>query len=192
VRAAQARYTGAFAPTAGALKAGAYRVAGASRVLVRNDRSTGTAVVFAVDPSWAMSTTWFEQIGAEIVKTWLGFGCRYITGTVLNQVVTLDVSVVLRDANSLADTSGFTDAIRKACVDYFDERPDFYIWRTAALKALISHADRAVLKCTSVVVRDENGRPLSEPTQPGNGTQPALIHFWLGNSAVNVTYFGPQ
>jgi hypothetical protein len=189
-RAAGAAALGSAGPTVPALVAGALRTVGASRTVVREDYTTGAAVVYPVDASWAQSTRWNATVEQILRDTWLGFGCRLTMGTVQNRIVRIDATVALRDAAYLADTSAITTAIQNAIRAYFDDRVDWYVWRTAALKAVVARADRArISTCPQLIVRDQDGVALTEPAIPSAGS--ALTHWVFADNAVSITYTQP-
>lgn len=189
-RAAGAAALGGAGPTVPALVAGALRTVGASRTVVREDYRTGAATVYPVDASWAQSTRWNATVEQILRDGWLGFGCRLGIGVVQNRIVRIDATVALRDAQYLADTAAITDAIQKAIRAYFDDRVDWYIWRTAALKAVVARADRArISTCPQLAVRDENGLALTEPAYPTPGDP--LTHYVFADNAVSITYTQP-
>lgn len=190
-RAAGAAALGSAGPTTTALIAGALRTVGASRTVVRDDYSTGAAVVYPVDPLWAQSDRWNAVVEQTLRDDpWLGWGCKLVMGTVANRVVRLDVTVALRDAAYLADTSDLTDAIQTALRAYFDDRPDWYIWRTSAIKSVVAGADRVrILSCPTTIVRSATGVTIAEPAQPTAGA--ALTHWVFADNAVSITYTQP-
>ena len=67
---------------------------------------------------------------------------------------------------NVTDTSGVTAALSAAATAYFNGRPDWYTWRTAALRAALTRAHPAIRACTSATVIDAapTSDPLSEPT----------------------------
>jgi hypothetical protein len=188
-RAAGAAVRGNAGPTTLALDAGALATVGASRTVTRDDLTTGTSYVYPVDASWAQSVTWAGDVLAVIADTWKGFGCRVAASAVFNRIVRVELTVVLRATSYLTDTSEITDAIHAALRAYFDDRPDWYVWRTAALRAVVSRAHKRVLTCSAAAVRDEAGEPLTEPAQPTGGA--ALTHYTFADNAVSIAYAGP-
>lgn len=187
--AAAASWTGSYGPTAGALVAGALRSSGVSRVVVLENFQRGGSVIYPVDPSWAWSDAWSSRVERELRDAWLGVGCRLGAGRVANRIVRVEATVALRDAGLLVDPSAITEALRAACRQYFNERQDFYIWRASTLRAVLSRASRKILRCSSVIVKDQDGAAITEPSQPEAGDD--LIHWYFADEALDVTYVGP-
>ena len=188
-RAAATAARGGAGPTSLALDAGALATTGASRTVTRDDTDTGTAYVYPVDVSWAQSAAWVAGVVSALADDWQGFGCRVASGSVVNRIVRLELTVVLRATAYLADTSEITDAVQTALRAYFDDRPDWYVWRTVALRAVVSRAHKRVLTCSAASMRDESGEPLTEPAQPTGGA--VLTHYTFADNAVSISYVGP-
>lgn len=197
-RAAGAAPLGRGGPTVPALYAGALRTTGASRTVVLENKRTGAAVVYPVDPSWAQSDAWNATVEQELRtgaadnpdSPWLGFGCKLEIGAVRNKVIRVDLTVALRDAAYTADTSLITATIQRELRAYFDDRRDWYLWRAADIKGIVTSSDRIrVMSCPIVYVRDHKGRTLAAPTIPAGGE--ALDHFVFADNAVQITYTAP-
>ncbi|WP_438029018.1 hypothetical protein [Sorangium sp. So ce233] len=188
--AASASWTGTYGPTPGALVAGSLRSAGVSRVVTLENFRRGGSVVYPTDPSWSWSQAWSSRVERELRDDWLGVGCRLGSGRLLNRIVRVEASVALRDAGLLVDPSSITEALRAVCRAYFNLREDFYIWRLATLRAVLSQADRRVFACSSVLVKDANGVAIEEPSQPEAGDD--LMHWYFADDALDVTYVGPS
>lgn len=204
-RIARAAYGGRSGPVKRALVAGGLRHTGATRVEVFDDWRTATACVFIADSSWSHGISMRNRAervlrdGDDDDKPWLGFGCKIRLAGVANRRVRVELSVVLRDAGALADVAPITAKLQATCKAYFDDRLDWYVWRANGLRAAASRADRRILACSAVVVRDAKGIPLAEPDLPcapdasGNAAAPPseLTHFWLADGAVTVAYSAP-
>ena len=188
-RTASAFARGNAGPTSLALDAGALATVGASRTVTRDDLDAGTAYVYPVDVAWSQSATWTAGVLGALADGWQGFGCRVKAGAVLNQIVRLELTVVLRDTAYLTDTAAITDSIHAALRAYFDDRPDWYIWRLTAIRAAVARAHRRILTCSSAAVRDGEGAPLAEPAQPTAGA--AITHYTFADNAVDITFAGP-
>jgi hypothetical protein len=190
VAAAVASWTGRYGPTVGALTAGTLQALGVERVTIREDPTTGIAWVYPTDAAWAQSLGWNAQILQALRNGWQGLGCQVVAGAVVNQLVRVELVVTVRDARYLADTSDLLTALQAAVLNYFDTRPDFWIWRMSALRAVASAVDRVRVKsCTSVIVRDGTGIQLNEPVDLGP-TGP-LTHYWFADNALSVSFVGP-
>jgi hypothetical protein len=193
-RAAKASFTGRYGPTFGAIVAGALRENGVAHVVVREDAirgiSTGAMRVYAADESWAVSLRFLSRLRQSLIDGWLGFGCRLDPSPYLvaNQSVRLDLTISLRDARSLADTTTITDAVQAALRRYFDERLDWWVWRTSAIQGVVSHADRRILACSAATVREVSGVPLDEPGATPIGD---IVHFALADNPTNILYLPP-
>lgn len=188
-RAAKPRYTGRYGPTAGALAAGSLAPGNVVRFALLEDPNTGTAHAYVADPSWAQSSVLLEQIQQDLTDNWLGAGCRLSMGPVRNKVVRVEATISLKDAKYAADTSAITMDLQSALKSYFDDRPDWYTFKLSALRGVCSRANRKILSCNLVVVRDENGLPLAEPGTPTPGGY--LTHYWFGDNALTSTYVVP-
>jgi len=189
-RASGAAFQGSVGPTDTALVAGALRTIGASRTVVLAKKNGGISWVYPVDPSWAQSDAWLAGVEQELRTNWKGFGCRLAIGHVWNLVVRLELTVVLRDAKDLADTTDIATDVQSTIKSYFDDRPDWYIWRAQALRGAVAHANRKILTCATVVVRNGSGIPLTEPPQPDAGS--LLIHYFFADNAADITFTGPS
>lgn len=189
-RTAAASIQGTVGPTDTALVAGALRTIGASRTVVLPASNGGISWVYPVDPSWAQSDAWLASIEQELRTNWKGFGCRFAIGEVTNLVVRLEMTVVLRDAKDLADTTDIATDIQSTIQSYFDDRPDWYVWRAQSLRGVVAQANRKILTCATAIVRNGSGVPLSEPPQPIAGS--TLIHYFFADNAVDITFTGPS
>jgi hypothetical protein len=194
-RSAGAAWTGKHGPTQAALLAGALADHGASRAVVRKDTSSGTALVYAVDASWSQSDAWLASVASSLSDPdtgWLGFGCRLWMGGVVNLLIRCELTVVLRDANFMSDTTRIADRIQSAVAAYFNDRPDWYSWKLAAIRGVVARADTRILTCSQARVLDAVvGTPVAEPTAPAAAVGTGLIHYFLGDNAVQMTFSAP-
>lgn len=190
-QAAGATWRGSFGPTDDALLAGTLRSTGVAHYAALDDTSTGRAYIYPVDESWAQSTAWLARIKQALLDEWLGTGQRMSVQTVINQVVRVRLTVVLRDSRYLADPSAVTVAIKDALRAYFDDRPDWYIWKLQSLRGRVVVADkRRILKVTAAAVLDGDGVPIAEPSAPAAGG--LLTHYRFEDNALEVTYDAPN
>lgn len=180
-----ANYVGRYGPTVGALVAGALVEHGAFRAVVREDSANARVRIFATDASWAQSFYWLNQLTTKLARVdgWLGWGCRQTVGYVYNQRVRVEIDVFLRSDEFLVDTETISQRIQRRLLAYFDDRPDWYVWKNQGIRGAVIAADRRILTATNVVVRDENDVPLFEPVAPAM-TQTFLTHYWLADNAV--------
>ncbi len=160
---AKAFYLGQYAPTDGAVIAGAFG-AGA-RHIAFDDPGTGTATIAIADSSWASSTRWASQTRQSLYDNgWVGFGGSVDATKVVNKLISVTASIVVSDQSVLFDTSELVQSARLALVDYLDNRLDWYAWNLAALRGLLSRLDRKkILDCLSIEVRDSFGNLLLGP-----------------------------
>lgn len=184
-QAAAATWQGIYGPTRHALAAGAFQYPGLARCPILRDTTNGASVVYALDESWAQSPDWQAGLEQALKETWLGVGCKLSRGTVTNRVVRVALTVVLREQNDLADVDAIADALEATVKAYFDDRSDFYVFRTRALRAVCSRAHRKILKCTSATVLDVDGTPIAEPDIPAPGD---VLTHWLFAGAPDVTF----
>jgi hypothetical protein len=187
--ASTARFTGRYGPTPGALVAGSYASGQAAALAILEDTSTGSSYFYAADPSWATSHAWRTTIEQEIRDTWLGAGCRLLQGSFVNTPVRIEATIVLRSASYLANTSDITTAIQGALVAYFDQRPDWYVWKLSAIQGVCAQADYRILSCSLVIVKNADGLVLSEPPAPVAGQY--LTHWAFSDQAFLPTYSAP-
>ena len=157
---ATAMTMGQYGPVSSALVAGALSTQGVSRCV---SRSGAKESIWITDDSWCCSDELLGEADKTIRDAWLGFGCRYSIFPVKNVRVSLKADVLLRGERHIADAVDVSAAIRAAVKRYFDDRPDFYIWKTSALRGVITQSDRRILSCLSVVVSDADGNPIPDP-----------------------------
>lgn len=192
-RASTASWTGTYGPTGGALAAGALRSQGVSHLRVPENRVRGGSVVYCADGTWSWSARFAAGVERELRDGWLGQGCRLSSGRVVNRIVRVEATIALRDADLLVDPSAITTSLNAACQGYFDDRPDWHIWRTATLRAVLSRANRSILRCSDVKVLDYLGQPIAEPDEVtlGVGDPPDITHWYFAENALLVSYVGP-
>jgi hypothetical protein len=184
--AAQAYAVGRYAPTTGAILAQVI-LAGATHVAVVEDTTAAVSNVLALDVSWASSPAWRAVLQTAVQDQ--GFGLRATVFDGVNQFVRVKADVALRREAHVTDPSSVLAALTTAATAYFTTRPDWYTWRTAALKAALTRAHPAIRACTSVTVIDAapTGDPLREPpVTPDLST--GAIHWAIAPGAVQVTF----
>lgn len=187
---AKAYAKGQFGPTADATRYGGLNALGARNILVYDDIPNGVQRLLVADRSWASSDRWCKIVEQSIYDAKLvGFGCRVAVGPVRNVVVSVEADIVLRDWNYTSDTLEIDDYVRESVRAYFDDRPDWNVWKSRGLRSAITRAHRKILKCANVTVRDVSGAVLPEIATPDYGAE--QFHYYLANRAVTATYSGP-
>lgn len=188
---AKAFAAGQYGPTSGASRYGALRGAGVRNILVYDVPEVGTQKILVADESWASSSRWAGLIEQGIYDADLvGFGCKVSVDTVRNVVISVDATVKLRDKNYAAETTAIDAAIAKAVRSYFDDRRDWNVWKTDALKAAISRCHNKILSCSGVTVKGTAGETLTESPTPDYSEE--QFHYYLGQNAMRITYTGPS
>lgn len=183
----QALSTGQFAPTAAAALAGALNENGIVHAVARKDLEQAIQNVNIADRSWGWSQALQDRAVQAIRDAWQGFGCRVSLASIDNVLIAVTCSVVLTDPKYAADTFEIREAVRKALRSYFDDRPDFYMWRLQSVRAVIAHSDPRILTCTAASVVDGySGAALSEP----NGV--TRYHYYLADSGVTLSIASPS
>lgn len=183
----QALATGQFAPTVSAALAGALNENGVVHAVAQKDLEQAIQNVFIADRSWAWSLSLQDRATQAIRDAWQGFGCRVALAPIQNFLVGISCSIVLTDPKYAADTFDIRESVRKAIRSYFDERPDFYVWRNQAIRAVIAHSDPRILTCDAATVLDGySGAALSEPS---GGTR---FHYYLADSGVTLSIASPS
>jgi hypothetical protein len=183
----KAKFKGKNSPINDALIAGGFEDGRSGKVTILEElEQKGIAYVYVVDNFWSQSDYFLRQIHQQIKTTYEGAGCKTALGVVKNKLIQLEATVSLRDSKNLADTSDLLEGIQTALINYFDNRVDYYVWNLNQLKSVASNTDRKILSCSSIRVRDEDGLLLLEPTTPNAGD--TLIHYWLLNNAINITF----
>lgn len=191
-RVARAEALGAYGPVTDALLSGALQVAGIRHAAILDDPTSALSAVFVADASWAWSFSLSAQLLAALQNTDAprqGFGCALASRAINNRWIHVVATVQVRHPSALADTTLLDAPIRSALLSYFDDRPDWYTWRKAAIRGRIARASRELLTCTNVDVRDAiTGASLAEPDTTSVGSSVALTHYQLSDQGVQVTY----
>ncbi len=198
-RQASAYALGQYAPVLGAVQAGALRGTGVHRLATKDVARAYTArgpipcaftALSIADGSWSTSRLWVARVQQAIASSFLGHGCTLQVAGITNMRVRCALMVTLRDPTSLADPSGITASIQKTLASYFDDRPDWWSWRLAQIRAVVSRADPRILVCTQASVLSLlSDAVLAEPTTPVPTLSGfALTHSMLVSNGVSVTY----
>jgi hypothetical protein len=188
---AQANYIGQFAPTYGALFAGSLAVAGIEHAAVVEDTTNAITKIFATDASWGANGQFLAVVEQALKDSWQGFGCQVRVLPVYNQRITVYATVPLVDPKYLSEQTDITSKIAAALRKYFDERPDWYTWRTNAIEGVIAGADRRILTCTSATAKDGANATLSQPSATISSSATSATHYYLADNAVRLTFSGP-
>lgn len=189
-RYATAYAIGQYGPTDAESRYGALKETGVRNILVFDEPGTGTEKILIADESWGSSTRWASHVQQSLYDDDLvGIGCKVSVQSVRNKVVTAEATVVLRDKNFASETTALDEAIGKAVRSYFDDRVDWNVWKSRAIRAAITNADEKILHCSSITIKDVTGAPLSEIATPNYADE--QLHYYLANNAVKVTYIGP-
>jgi hypothetical protein len=204
LRAASTAYIqGQFGPTDGAILAGCLRQQSVRHIAVfpANDVVT-YAQAYVADESWGSagppSSTdtpgWVAQVGQSFVTDWQGFGCRVRFGFVTNLGIAVQPSIRLKTTEDLSFTDDIDANVQAVVQSYFNDRPDWYRWRAATLRALVSRADDRILVCDSVTVTDlVTGAPVTEPDNTfGASFAPFLTHLYPTSSSIQSHYLPPN
>lgn len=194
VAAAKAYAVGQYGPTQGALLAGLLRQQSVRRVaLFPASQGLPYSQAYVADQSWAQSPPWLNLVSQGIVDAWQGFGCRTRFGLVTNRQIVVAPTIVLNSTDDLNYTDAIDGNVRAAAESYFNDRPDWYRWRTSTLQALLSVADSRIRQCSAVVVSDAlTGLPIAEtPNTFGVIWAPQLTHMWLTDQNCTSTYLPP-
>jgi hypothetical protein len=197
---------GQYAPNRASILAGALRGTGVrhaaqldvTQYLPNTPGAVLTPCAFTnlviADESWSSSDEWCQQVAQQISDDFLGFGCNVAVNGVVNFRIAVTASVMLRDARYLSDTNKIAKAIQAALRDYFDLRPDWYTWKLAQVRAVITHAHRKILTCTTAQVLGVRlGLPLADPAPflPTSTAGNFMTHYALADNAVTTTFLPP-
>lgn len=186
---AKAAYAGQYGPTDSALIAGAFSFGGVKRLALQLDPETAIATLWCTDESWGGSRRFAEAVQNGIVKDWLGFGGRVQVGAVRNVVMNVACTVILSSPNHAGAANEISANIRKRVLAYFDDRADWWAWKTQALRGIVARADRRILTCTSGQVLNTGGVALTEPSGVIDGTP---THYLLADKGVRITFQTPS
>lgn len=194
VAAARAYSVGQFGPTLAAVVAGVLRQQSVRHYAIfPASQAVPYAQAYLTDESWGQSTDWLAAAAQTVADTFQGFGCRTRYGGVQNQQIALATTLVLQSSDDLNYTDAIDQNVRTAAESYFNDRPDWYRFRLAALRSLLSKCDRRIQQCTSVVVTDAlTGAVVPEPANTfGLSWLGQLTHFYLTDRNVTTSYRPP-
>lgn len=195
VAAARAYAIGQFGPTDGAILAGCLRQQSVRHFAAfRASNTVDYAQVYVADESWGSGALWTSQVAQTVASDWIGFGCRARFGTIVNQQIAVSAAISLRSTDDLNFTDDIDSNVRTSVEAYFNDRSDWYRWRSTTLKAVISKADPRVLKCTSVTVTDAvTGAAVPEPANTfGLEWSDTLTHYYATDANVTSVYSPPS
>lgn len=188
---AKAFSKGQYGPTRDASTYGGLSSLGVRAALAYDDIPNTTERMLIADGSWASSG---RLVGATQQylsdNDLIGFGCKVSTASVRNKVISVTATVVLRDWAFASDTLEIDTAIRAAVLGYFNDRPDWNIFKNRGLRAAITIAHVNILKCSAVVVKDVAGNEVPEIAVADYTTE--QFHYYLAQGAVGLTYSGPS
>jgi hypothetical protein len=188
---AKAYAIGQYGPTDAATRFAALRATGVRHLLTYDEVATGKAKILVADESWASSDRWAKGVQQSMYDADLvGYGCVVDVGSVVNLVISIEATVILRDINFAAETTEIDVAIGDAVRDYLDNRRDWNVWNVDSLKGVIARAHAKIFNCSAVVMRDANGDTVSEITSVDFTQQ--QFHYALANRAMKLTYQGPS
>lgn len=190
-RIAGAQPLGQQGPTRGAIVAGSYLGTGVRRVATYEDPVLARTIAFHADASWGCDTLWQSAVLQVLQDRWAGFGCKVVTGFVQNTYIRVAATIQLRSSRLLNYTNEISDNIRTAVRNYFDSRPDWYMWRLSAIRGAVYRADPRILTCTSVAVSDRFNNVLAEPSTLAALGTGAATHYYLLGDGLNATFSAP-
>lgn len=183
VRYARAYAVGRFGPTNDSAILAALG-AGVRHLLVQDPSPDGTTLYIS-DPTWGGSPRWANVVRQSMQDSgYIGNGCKVTVVLIDNTLVNVTLTVRLRETSAFSDTSDIDTAIQKTVRSYFDDRPDFNVYSTQALRGVVSRADKRILRCTSASINTLAGTPLTY-------SAPFFGHLYLADNAVTTSYLGP-
>lgn len=193
VAAAKAFALGTHGPNEAALVAGLLSQQSVRHVAAFPAGALPYGQAFIADQSWACADAWVSQVQQAFNSQWLGFGCAVRFGTVTNRQIALVAAIALVSTDDLADTADIDLIVRAAAESYFNDRPDWYLWRYGGLQAALTACDPRIQQCTSVTVSDPvTGLALAEPPNNfGESWQGSIEHPYLTDSNCQTTYGPP-
>lgn len=190
IRFAQAFAVGQYAPTNAALIYGAVSF-GARHVAIQEDPITAISRVYVADSSWGSSPRWASAVQQFLYDNlFVGFGCKINVLPVINRLASLSAAIVLRDKSFSGETSEIDAAVRGSARSYFDDRQDWYVFKTLGLRASLVRSDDRVRACPTVVLQDPNGNVIQD-TVLGTGSQLPPVHYFLADNGMSISYLNP-
>lgn len=190
-RYAKAFAIGQYGPTEAESRYGVLRATGVRHLLAFDLPGSGTQRILVADASWGSSVRWANQVQQSLYDNDLvGFGCKVQVRQVRNKVISAEPTIVLRDKNFMTETTEIDLAVASAIRSYFDDRPDWNVWRTSAIQAVITRAHPKILYCPALTIKDVTGTPMSEIAAPDYNAE--QYHYYLARNATKITYQGPS
>lgn len=185
--------SGQYGPNEAAIIAGLLSTIGVAHAAVREHPTSGKVLAWIADESWAWSQRLRDTASQNLNDKWLGFGCAASIGTTSLVPVSATIAATLRDKRAFAETSELQSRIRAAVKSYFEDRSDWYTWRTNGIKGAVMRSDRRLLEVTSVTVKDLSGNTLSEPdgALPTTTANP-LVYRFIDNTNITITLASPS
>lgn len=187
---ARASSQGAAGPIRAAFKAYALQYSGVARVAAIEDGTTSILHVRILDSSWGGSVTWTARASQTLQDNACGFGERFDVGYAFNLPIRVEATVMLTDAKYSNYTADIDEAIRVALQSYFDDRDDWWMFRTSAVRAVISRADPRILVCTSATVKNfTDSSVIADPAVTTSAV--SLYHYYFTPKSLISTYVSP-
>src|ERR1019366_6043803 len=185
-----------FGPTDGAIIAGLLTQQSVRHLAAfRANGNVPYAQIYCADESWGTGPQdWGAQLLQVLADEWVGFGCRVRMGSVANIKIAVAATIALAATDDLNDTSEIDANVRAVAESYFNDRPDWYLFRLSTLQDVLSKADPRILHCSTVIVTDATtGVPIAEPLNTfGQAWAPYVVHYYLTDSEVTATYTPPD
>jgi Baseplate J-like protein len=187
---ARAIAIGQYAPNTAAFVAGCLNSPGIKK-LVPLDLGDGSLYGLVADGSWATSIELRTQTKQYLHDNeWVWYGSSVDLFDSKNKLVGVNATIIVSDPKYLNDTTSIETAVRKALTDYFDNRPDWYLFRTSSMQSIVAQCSDRILGCSSLTVTDLNGVTIVPPLAPSLTTGIPFKHFVLNNN-LNFTYLSP-
>jgi hypothetical protein len=187
---ARAAYSGQYGPTDMALIAGAFSFGGVSRVALELDEDAALARLWVTDESWGGDRRFAEAVFNHIVTNdYLGFGGAARVAFITNTLVSVRATVIMASPEHGLATTELSENVRKKVAAYFNDRPDWWTWKTQALRGVIARADRRILTCSEATVLGSDGAPVAEPRGQILGLP---IHYLLSGAPLALTFRSPS
>ncbi len=180
-------------PIEGATLVGALLYSGVSNAVVLENEVNARTVIFPVDESWGYSDSLNNAVGQLVKNSTLGFGCSIQMGKTINRFIHIEADIQLIDSKYLLDTTDITNSISTALTSYFNDRPDWYTWKTSTVQSVISSASRKIFGCTSATITDATTSNVISETPPIvlDNTNPVLTHYYLANNSFAPNFLPP-
>jgi hypothetical protein len=188
---AMALATGQDGPTMAAISSGLLLTEGVAHVAFA-EPGDGTVLAWIADESWCYSSELAKRASQILKSTYLGFGCKVIISPVVDRLVSVSATVALRDKRDVAYTEELGQSVRDGLRAYFDERSDWYTWKTTGISAAITRSDRRLLRATNIVVKDSAGTTLVAPSTALPNSASSIYHYQLDDANVAINFVSPS